>query len=210
MKETIFRVLAFLYPERFFEKMNYYKNVIYSYKFASKLATCGKGTRFSHIEFATGLNSVSVGSETIFLPHLFLTTWGGGNGVVKLSIGSHCSIGAYCHISAFNYISIGNHVLIGKWVSIVDNDHGKTDYENLSSPPLERKIFSKGSIVIGDKVWVGDKATILSGVTIGEGAVIAANAVVTKDVPAYTVVAGNPARIVKNANIMQADKKVVN
>ena len=90
--------------------------------------------------------------------------------------------------------------MIGKWVSIVDNDHGNTDYKTLSLPPLERKIVSKGPISIGDKVWIGDKATILSGVTIGEGAVIAANAVVTKDVPAYSVVVGNPAKIVKTVN----------
>ena len=53
--------------------------------------------------------------------------------------------------------------------------------------------------MIGDNVWIGDKATVLPGVTIGDGAVIAANAVVTKDVPAFTVVAGNPARIIKQS-----------
>ncbi len=54
-------------------------------------------------------------------------------------------------------------------------------------------------IKIGNNVWIGDKATILPNISIGDGAVIAANAVVTKDVPAYSVVAGNPARIVKQA-----------
>lgn len=66
-------------------------------------------------------------------------------------------------------------------------------------PPISRKLHSKGPIAIGDNVWIGDKATILSGVTIGDGAVVAANAVVTRDVPAYSVVAGNPARVVKQA-----------
>ena len=62
---------------------------------------------------------------------------------------------------------------------------------------MKRELVSKGPIVIGDNVWIGDKVTILSGVTIGSHAVIAANAVVTKDVPAYSVVAGNPGKIMK-------------
>lgn len=55
----------------------------------------------------------------------------------------------------------------------------------------------KGPVKIGDNVWIGDRATILSGVTIGEGAIIAANAVLTHDVPAYTVVGGVPAKVIK-------------
>lgn len=197
IKEILFQLFAAFDPSAMLHKLAYYKSVILSYKFASKLAACGNGTRFSHIEFATGLDCISIGNESIFLPHLFLTTWGGEKGIIKLSIGNHCSIGAYCHISAFNHVSIGDHVLIGKWVSIVDNDHGNTDYKTLSLPPLERKIVSKGPISIGDKVWIGDKATILSGVTIGEGAVIAANSVITKDVPPFSVVAGNPGKVIK-------------
>lgn len=167
MKELVFRCLAWLYPSAILDKLAYYKEVILSYQIASKLATCGKGTRFSHVEFATGYRHIQVGSDTIFLPHLFLTAWGNGDDSIKLSIGNRCSFGAYCHISAYNRITIGDDVLIGKWVSIVDNDHGKTDEVCLSLPPLERELVSKGPIVIGDKVWIGDKVTILSGVTIG-------------------------------------------
>lgn len=90
-------------------------------------------------------------------------------------------------------------MLIGKWVSIVDNDHGFTDKTSLFVSPLKRPLVSKGPITIGDNVWIGDKVTILSGVTIGNCAVIAANAVVTKDVPAYCVVAGNPAREIRRS-----------
>ena len=55
-----------------------------------------------------------------------------------------------------------------------------------------------GDTVIGNDVWIGRRSIILSGITIGDGAVIAAGSVVTKDVPAYAVVGGNPARIIKN------------
>ena len=82
-------------------------------------------------------------------------------------------------------------------MTITDNSHGETDYDTLLQPPLMRLVTSKGPVIIGKDVWIGDKATILPGVTIGEGAVIAANSVVTKDVPAYSVVAGNPAKVIK-------------
>jgi acetyltransferase-like isoleucine patch superfamily enzyme len=65
---------------------------------------------------------------------------------------------------------------------------------------MKRRLSSKGPVVIGDKVWIGDKVTILSGVTIGDGAVVAANSVVAKDVPAYCVVAGVAAKVVKQVH----------
>lgn len=82
-------------------------------------------------------------------------------------------------------------------MTITDNSHGETDYSSLNLPPGKRPITSKGPVVIGNNVWIGDKATILPGVTIGDGSVIAANAVVTKDVPAFSVVAGNPAHVIR-------------
>jgi maltose O-acetyltransferase len=54
-----------------------------------------------------------------------------------------------------------------------------------------------GNVMIGDRVWIGYRAIILPGITIGEGAVVGAGAVVTKDVPPYTIVGGNPARVIK-------------
>ena len=67
----------------------------------------------------------------------------------------------------------------------------------MAKRPLERNIVSKGEVNIGDNVWIGDKVTILPGVHIGDWAVIGANAVVVKDVRPYTVVGGNPAKIIK-------------
>lgn len=61
----------------------------------------------------------------------------------------------------------------------------------------EKEAWSKGPIVIGNDVWIGMDSMILSGVTIGQGAVIAAGSVVTKDVPPYAIVGGNPAKVIK-------------
>ena len=121
----------------------------------------------------------------------------GGKDNPLLTIGSNCSFGAYNHITCANRVNIGDSLLTGKWVTITDNSHGETDRATLEMRPQKRPITSKGTVTIGNNIWIGDKATILPGVTIGDGAVIAANAVVTKDVPAYSVVGENPAKIIK-------------
>lgn len=151
---------------------------------------------------------ISIGENCRFGDWIFLTAWDtyhciidGQDKIQKLnpvlSIGELCNFGAFNHITCTNKVTIGDGVLTGKWVTITDNSHGDTNIETLKIRPEKRRIVSKGPVVIGNNVWIGDKATILPGVTIGDGAVVAANAVVTKDVPAYSVVAGNPARIIK-------------
>lgn len=112
-------------------------------------------------------------------------------------IGKDCNIGEYSHITATNKIVIGNGVLTGKRVTISDNNHGFFDNENLILEPQKRVITSKGATIIGNNVWIGENCCILSGVKIGEGCIIAANAVVTKDMPAYSLAAGVPAKIRK-------------
>lgn len=96
---------------------------------------------------------------------------------------------------------------IGNFVSIADDVTfilgGNHPYEGFSTFPFLTKYFgvleagTKGPIVIGDDVWIGFNSTILSGVTIGQGAVVAAGSLVTKDVPPYGIVGGNPAVLIK-------------
>ncbi len=102
-------------------------------------------------------------------------------------IGSgYANHGARIHCS--NHIRIGYDVYIGNDVDIKDNDgHDLMGSNKPASLP----------IVIEDHVWIGARVTVLKGVTIGEGAVVAAGAVVTKDVPPHTMVAGVPAKVVK-------------
>ncbi|WP_217909564.1 acyltransferase [Desulfosediminicola flagellatus] len=119
------------------------------------------------------------------------------NQAPNISIGDGVSIGEDAHITAINEIVIGNDVLTGKKVLITDNAHGRSNRDDLEIPPMQRALVSKGKVIISDNVWIGEKASIMPGVTIGEGAIVAANAVVTKDVPAYSVVAGIPAKVLR-------------
>lgn len=107
----------------------------------------------------------------------------------KIMIGENVGVSG-CTISAAKAITIGSRVLIGSGALIMDNDahsiHSK-----------ERSKGAKGEskpIVIEDDVFIGARAIVLKGVRIGKGAIIGAGAVVTKNVPEFTIVAGNPAR----------------
>ncbi len=166
--------------------------------------SCGKGVYFARIHQLVGQKYISIGDDTGFDQDVCLTAWdcypvdGGTQGhTPSIDIGSNCHFGAWNHITAIDRVVIGDGCLTGKWVTISDNNHGEMSLEDMQKRPSERKLTSKGSVVIGKNVWIGDKATILSGVEIGDGAVVAANAVVTKSIPGYCVAAGNPARIIK-------------
>jgi len=114
-----------------------------------------------------------------------------------LRVGDDSYIGYAAELFSGSEIIIGNHVLIANHVLI-------NGYDGHPLNPLERAagvrpdIDGFGAIRICDYAWIGSKAIVLKNVTIGRGAVVASGSVVTKDVPELTVVAGNPARIVRS------------
>ena len=145
----------------------------------------------------TGLRYIEIGAHSDIQRLTYLTAWAIDFSLPIIKIGCDCHIGAFNHITCANKIVIGDGFVSGKWVTITDNSHGDTRLTSMLIPVSKRPIKSKGPVIIGKNVWVGDKVTILPNVTIGDGAIIAANSVVTNDVPAYSVVAGNPAVIIK-------------
>lgn len=127
------------------------------------------------------------------------------NGCIE--IGSNCYVGDHARIWAANSVKVGNNVLIAHNVNIFDNDTHPTyymerrndaeniifrgkrnDYRSLHSAPVE----------IGDDAWIGCNSIVLKGVKIGRGGIVAAGSVVTKSTPPFTLVAGNPAKVVKS------------
>lgn len=145
---------------------------------------------------------ISIGNNVSIAKRSVITAWRTpGYQSSEIIIGDDASIGEDCHITAINKIVIGKQVLFGKKITISDNSHGKIDsIHELSLHPSNRDLFSKGPVIIKDRVWIGDKATILPGVTIGENSIIGANSVVTKNIPANSVCAGNPAKIIRTIN----------
>lgn len=115
----------------------------------------------------------------------------------EIVIGNNVSINSNCHITAINKILIGNYVRMGRRVLITDNAHGRSNLASMQQHPIDREVYSPGMVIIEDDVWIGNNVAILPNVKIGKGAIIGTNSVVTKDVPAYGIAVGSPAKIVK-------------
>jgi acetyltransferase-like isoleucine patch superfamily enzyme len=121
----------------------------------------------------------------------------------KISIGEESFIGR-SHLVSASEIVVGDHVLISWGVSIVDHNSHSLVYSERAGDVLDWQrgkkdwsIVNTKPICIGNKAWIGFNAIILKGVTIGEGAIVGAGSVVTKDVPAWTIVGGNPAKVIR-------------
>ncbi len=119
-----------------------------------------------------------------------IAVWGRGPGQGRITIGDYALITPGVRISASDSIEIGDNCMFASGAYITDSDwHGIYDRIERNAEPAP--------IRIGNNVWIGDRATVLKGVTIGDNSIVGAGAVVARDVPANVVVAGNPARIVK-------------
>lgn len=111
-----------------------------------------------------------------------------------LVIGNRVHIGAYAMIIAANSIIIGNNVLMSERVIILDHMH---EYKDVTKAVIDQPIIGKGKIIIEDDCFIGANSVIMGNIRIGKHSVIGANSVVTKDVPAFSAVAGSPAKVIK-------------
>lgn len=133
-----------------------------------------------------------------------LTVAGNCFNMKKVTVGK----GTYGELLIKHFGNINESICIGNYCSIAENCTfllgGEHAFDNLSTYPFKTKLnlvkyecLTKGKIVIDDDVWIGYGSIILSGVHVGQGAIIAAGAVVTSNVPAYAIVGGVPAKVIK-------------
>ena len=113
------------------------------------------------------------------------------NAVGDVVIGDHTRIGL--HNTIIGPVEIGNHVNLAQGITVTALNHNFSD----TNKRIDEQGVSTNPVTIEDDVWVGANAVILPGVTIGEHCVVAAGAVVTKDVPPHSLVAGVPAKVIK-------------
>lgn len=147
-------------------------------------------------------SKILIGANTHIRGCLQLFKQGG-----RITIGDYCYIGENSYIWSASEIIIGNNVLIAHGVNIHDNishplnsRQRHNDYLRiigLKDFPSKEFDLKPKPITIKNDVWIGFNVIILKGVTIGEGAIVGAGSVVTKDIPDWSIVAGNPAKIIK-------------
>jgi maltose O-acetyltransferase len=116
--------------------------------------------------------------------------FGGGSHV---EIGNRSGIGIHCTVP--DNIRIGNDVMMGPMVTIIGRHHR---HDKTDTPMMDQGYTVSAPVEIGNDVWIGAASIIMPGIRVGNGAIIGAGAIVTRDVPDYAVVAGNPARLIRS------------
>ncbi len=181
-------------------------NLDYWFQRLRNKPTCSLGARSKLLKSAKirnirGVqNCIKIGSDSVIAGELLVFRHGG-----SIDIGEWCYIGEDSRIWSSISISIGDRVLVSHNVNVFDSlTHPVRKKERhlhfksiMQTGHPEVLDLSENPVVIEDDVWIGANASILRGVHISTGAIIGAGSVVTKDVPPYTIVAGNPARIIR-------------
>ncbi len=186
----------------------YFKRIFYYFKLRelNKKAIISEKLVFGLQSILNSESRNDIFIDTNVMMYGCLSSSNGG----KIKIGKHTSIRPGCKVFCSESVDISNNVIMADNVIISDTNHHpimpqdrlKMIRSGWGSKYWSWKHAQSAPVKIGSNVWLGQYSRVLKGVTIGEGSIVASNAVVTKNVPVNTIVAGNPAVIVKS-NIHQ-------
>jgi len=150
----------------------------------------GKGAMFQTDSDGCSFGGRILVSEWVTISDgVIIATYGG-----TIEVGPNVYIGPYCVLYGHGGLAIGRNTMIGAHTALFPANHG---YGRIDVPMNTQPLTQEG-ISIGEDVWIGSGCKVLDGVRIGNGAVIGAGSVVTKDVDAYSIALGVPAKIVKS------------
>jgi acetyltransferase-like isoleucine patch superfamily enzyme len=133
---------------------------------------------------------LTLGAGTLFEPNVWITA----PGEARITIGEGTFLNQSVMVAAMELVEIGSHCMFANGCFVTDANHR---FDDPQRPITWQGFDSKGPTRIGDNVWCGAHVVVTSGVTIGERCVIGANSVVTQDVPAFSIAAGVPARVLR-------------
>jgi len=174
-----------------------FRNRLYSWMFNARGIRVGNGSLLRGTKYITfgenfsALNGFWIEAVVHYRDQVFSP---------RIKIGERVSVSKNVHITLINLISIGNDVLFGSNVYISDHNHGGYSGDRQSLPdeaPADRELVCVGPVIIGNNVWIGDNVVVIGPVRIGNGSIIAANSVVKGDVLPGAIMAGAPAKIVR-------------
>ncbi|MCP1121500.1 acyltransferase [Robbsia andropogonis] len=174
------------------------KKVIKRILFRPRRVRLGEGSFIRLPRKISGPQSLIVGERTLVKGSLTVSCikeYAGWKYDGAVTIGSDVYIGAFCQLHAIHHISIGDGSVLSDFVYIVDSAHG--DFKPSEINIMQRELSSKGPISIGKNVFIGMGAIIMSGVSLGDNCVVGAGSVVTKSFPAFSMIGGSPAKLMK-------------
>ena len=149
--------------------------------------------------YLLGAKYISIGDFSKIGKNVILSAWDkykNQNFTPEITIGNHSNIGDRSHVTCINKIIIGNNVGMGREILITDNSHGNGDISEFHERTGTRPLVSPGPVIIEDNCWIGEKCCILPAVTIGRGSTLGASSVVRTSIPPYSIVVGNPAKVI--------------
>jgi acetyltransferase-like isoleucine patch superfamily enzyme len=164
---------------------------LFSRAVASSFREFGAGSHISLPVQVTGAAQISIGAGVLIGPGSWLVA---AEPAARVEIGDGTGMSGYCVLSAAVAVTVGRDVLFGRNVHVSDHRHG---IGSPGVPVRQQPLEDRRPVSIGDGAWLGQNTVILPGVDIGAGAVIGANSVVRDSVPAHSVAAGSPARVLR-------------